>query len=592
MNSSTGKSEADWINLADHCLTTGEKEKSLDIIKRGIIFNPDSIDLLNYLFKIRSSIGMLDQFPTPRHALHISTRNGLALFYKRKFQYHLLERNGDRSRANNILELLKRIINEDFPFHFYQEQSIRDALKAWRIGDFRGSFSIMGDFFGNYMDISKSIDVRGNFSSLEHVKFLVHFGETRKASKFLERITHIDANLEENFFVFKMVCHFCNEYNLDFTNRDEGEMIDVVLPIWGEPYLTIWENGGLENFLGPDASEFFENRIVEFHIYTFASSLDRLRNMPGMKKLGALASIRYFNLDITRSSKTFRNFLAMNIAQWTSLSLARIHGAAIVFIFADTLYSRGSINSIDRDIRDGTHDVLFTIDLQMDMDAWDRLNDKARFPNGAAAVSAEDLTSIFAAHPSAREISWRVSRSGGRVPARPFRWSVEKNATIELRSVVPQPMYVSRGAVNKLIFYNSNYLDKIFVESAIVGLNGGDRMRILTDPGEFMCATVDCSGGRAADGELRAVPTTDVLGTTFKDLRDESLLNEARFWAIRQPLVIGSDRSKSILDDIAREFIKQPAGASNQFIEFLRFSQEISLPAFEAARKRHGAAEG
>lgn len=411
-------------------------------------------------------------------------------------------------------------------------------------------------------------------------------------SNFIEKMTHIDPDLEEQFFIFEMVCLFCNEYDRDAAKPGDNEAIHVVLPIWGEPYLTVWEKGGLENFLSPDALGFFENRTVEFHFYTFSESLERLRSMAGMRRLGALASIRYFNLDGVRSSKIFRNFLAMNIAQWASLSLAKNHGAGIVFIFADTLYARGSIKSIDSAILDGTHDVLFTIDLQMDMDAWDRLNDRAQFPNGAGAVSAEDLTSIFSTHPSAREISWRVSRNGGHVPARPFRWSVEKNATFELRSVVPQPLYVSWTALNKLIFFSSNYIDKIFVESAMVGLNGGDRMKILTNPDEFMCATVDCSGQRAADGNLRVEPTIDVLGATFKNLRDEGLLNEARFWAIQQPLVIGSDRNKSILDDLEREFMKQPTGESNKFIEFLRFSHEISRPAFEAAGNQRGQDSG
>lgn len=126
------KPEISYINLADDYMQKGELEKSLIIMKIGIICYPSNIDLLNFLFKIKLFFGILDQCPTPGHALLISAGNGLALFYKRKQQVHQLERDGKYSEAKRILNTLRNVIPEESPFYISQETFIQESLAAWR----------------------------------------------------------------------------------------------------------------------------------------------------------------------------------------------------------------------------------------------------------------------------------------------------------------------------------------------------------------------------------------------------------------------------------------------------------------------------
>ena len=406
----------------------------------------------------------------------------------------------------------------------------------------------------------------------------------------------VDPVLKEHLYVLNKVATFCDRYgNIDQGNQ-EIETIFAVLPIWGEPYMSIWERTGLRAFLAPESRAFFKNRRVEFHIFTLSSSLKKLREMPGMRALSELATIRWFNLDDIILVQGQRNFVAMNIAQWATLSLARIRGAGVLLVFADMMYSGGSMGFLDRSIRANAYDLFFTIDLQMGPRAWEDLNDANRFPSGAGSLPAQDLMAVFLDHPSSRELSWRISDGGSHIPLRPARWSVEKKGTVEIRSVAPQPFYLSRHILKKLLAYVPTYLDYIIIESALIGGAKEDRLRILTDPREFLCATIDLNiVGENQKQDLKS-SSENILGDTRKSLIHAKLLNPQRAWAIRQPLVIGRnhsvsmlDESVSVLDEIVDLFTVGSAGSSAQLSEFLQFTHEVTLPAFDAVHgeERH-----
>jgi hypothetical protein len=241
---------------------------------------------------------------------------------------------------------------------------------------------------------------------------------------------------------------------------------------------------------------------------------------------------------------------------------------------------------LDLAIRNSNYDLLFSIDLQMNMAAWEKMADTTRFPDGVGSITTDDLATIFVNHPSTRELSWRVSAGRGHVPRRPFRWSVVKGSTIELRSIVPQPLYIANGIIKKLLSHTPAYLDKFLLESAAIALNGTSRMRILTNCDEFLCATVDCTETDTADRNFRVTQTSDIMKTTYDDLSREGMLNEVRNWAIQHSVLIGPDQSRTILNDIADNFSMQSPGSSREFMDFFRFSRDVTVPAFDEIQGR------
>ena len=536
-----------------------------------------------FLLEIRDWSRELDQFPSPRVALRLSPKNGLALLYKRKHQAECLSRVGKIHGATRILRQISEILPDQAPFFFDTNSRYSNAKKVWQKEDIDGARAIIAPLFERFLSLSPAKSVKGDIHALQYIQLLIHRGFIKAARGLIARMDVVDPVLKEHFYVLNKVATFCDvSGNIDQGNQ-EIETIFAVLPIWGEPYMSIWERTGLLAFLAPESRDFFKNQRVEFHIFTLSSSLKKLREMPGMRALSELATIHWFNLDDIILVQGQRNFVAMNIAQWATLSLARIRGAGFLLVFADMMYSSGSMEFLDHTIRAHKYDLIFTIDLQMGPRAWEDLNDANRFPSGAGCLPAQDLMAVFLDHPSRRELSWRISDGGGHIPLRPFRWSVEKEGTVELRSVVPQPLYLSRHILKKLLTYVPTYLDYCIIESALIGGAKEDRFRILTDPNEFLCATIDLSIVGENQKQYRQTPSENIPRDTRKSLIDEQLLNQQRAWAIRQPLVIGRNHTVSVLDEIVDLFTDGSMDSSPWLGEFLQFTHQVTLPVFDAA---------
>lgn len=579
-----------WLNTANHHGTEGRVDLAIKIAKFAFLNDPTNIHSIMFLLKIRDRSRELDQFPSPRVALRLSPQNGLALLYKRKHEAECLSRAGKTDGANRILRQISELLPDHAPFFFDTNSSNASANKAWRAGDIGRARSIIESSFERFLSVNSAQGVKGDIYALQYIQLLVHRGFIKNARGLIERLDVVDPVLKEHFYVLNKVATFCDDSGNIAQGSQEIETIYAVLPIWGEPYMSIWERAGLPAFLARESRAFFQNRRVEFHIFTLSSSLKRLRGMPGMRALSELATIHWFNLDDIILRQGQRNFVAMNIAQWATLSLARIRDASVLLVFADMMYSTGSMAFLDRSIRAKQYDLLFTIDLQMGPRAWDDLNDASRFPNGAGRVPAKDLMAVFLDHPSGRELSWRISDGGGHIPLRPFRWSVEKEGTVELRSVVPQPFYLSRHILKNLLAYVPTYLDYWIIESALIGGTKEDRLRILTDPDEFLCATIDLGNAGESQKQFVKVPSKNIPRDTLQSLIEEKLLNQRRAWAIRQPLVIGRNHTVSVLDEIVDLFTVDTTDSSSGIADFLQFTQHVTLAAFDAVHGVDGTA--
>jgi hypothetical protein len=490
---------------------------------------------------------------------------------------------GHTAQATRIFRQIGEILPDEAPFFFGANSRDVRARAALLAGDTERARSITGASFENFLACEPARTIKGDILALEYLQLLIHRGLFKDAKKVIGRLEAVDEGLKEHIYVLEKVVNFCQAYRHEESSGENGDTLFVVLPIWGGPYLSIWESAGLAAFLAPDSLSLYENRRVEFHIFTLGSSQGRLREMPGMRALGKLAAIRWFNLDDIILRQGQRNFLAMNVAQWATMSLAKCHDANVLFMFADMMFSAGSLAYLDRSMRASAHDLLFTIDLQLGRRAWDELSNTERFPNGAGVVPARDLAEVFLNHPSGRELSWRISAEGKHIPVRPYRWSVAKRRTVEMRSLVPQPLYISKEILKKILSYIPTYWDYFMIESALVAASGEDRLHILTDPDEFLCATVDLRIENSDKEQTRRMRSGNITRDTYRALIDERLLNQERNWAIQQPLIIGPDQTPSVLDEIVDLFAAEPDQTSSQVPDYLRFARDVTLPAFDEA---------
>ena len=455
------------------------------------------------------------------------------------------------------------------------------SLVAWRAGCDADAVSMVKFVFEKFF-VRRGAEVfEADYHALEVIKFLLGRGRLEEVLQFFGRLGPIPEILSEHFYLYHKALGLTLLRIAKSRQEIASDRILVCLPIWGDAYRTIWERAGLSAFLGQCGITFLKNRNVEFHVYTLPADRELLIEMPGMRMLSEHAEIHWFNLDTILNRDGARNFLAMNIAQWASVFCAASFNAGVVLLFADTLFSAGSLATLDEVIDRGTHDAVFYADMQMSGRAWDELSRMHPGRDGLGNVTAAELTELFLAYPSSRELSWRVSGNSSAVPAPPLRLSDEFEGTVDLRTVAPQPIYLSSRMLEKLWCHEPNYLDYILVESARVGFRGSDRMLMLNDPARFMATTIDLADSGVVLPSQRMALDSSVVANLLVELERHQLLSQSRFWAYSQALLVGKGDRSALLDELQLRFEVQHAPASVLHEEYLDFSHDLLLPTLD-----------
>ena len=422
--------------------------------------------------------------------------------------------------------------------------------------------------------------IASNFHALEFLQLLILRNRIADASAFIRRLTHPRiAWLELCFYILVKVVEFREAQTLMGSKAGAKKRLIVTLPVWGAPYVGVWTKAGA-HFLQQEAwKTLAESTDIVLYVFTEPLSRDLLRSDPAMRALEDLFEIRYFNIAPMLARYPATILVGMNVAHWAALSAAQAQNAGLLILFADTLHSTGSAQHLVSRILACQYSALFTIDLQLNVEAWAHLRD----PN--SAVHANGLTSdvlrqMFLTNPARRERAWTIDPKTGRIPLKLGRVSFMTPEGRDLRTLSPQPLYLSASLVQDFVAHAPHPMDYCTVDITMAALGGTERMAVLNDPDVFLCATVDVTN----DGHIGPALTADEpVDAYLKVLSQEKKRNATRRWAFSQGLVIGNPVGPSPLDEIERRFHERPSNASDTITMYLRLKRDAILPAFDAA---------
>jgi hypothetical protein len=152
----------------------------------------------------------------------------------------------------------------------------------------------------------------------------------------------------------------------------------------------------------------------------------------------------------------------------------------------------------------------------------------------------------------------------------------------ELRTIQPQLLYASAELLQRIWVSSLSATDNGFADWALMALGDTSRMGILTDPQEFVCATVEIDEeARAALGHYpQRLKTDNIAGELIAQFGRGQLLSKARFWALHQKLIIGDCPDTSIIDEVVGLLPE----ASIDFEQ--EFARRVEIPAFDYSRRR------
>ena len=119
--------------------------------------------------------------------------------------------------------------------------------------------------------------------------------------------------------------------------------------------------------------------------------------------------------------------------------------------------------------------------------------------------------------------------------------------------------------------------DNGFADAALAALDGTERMRILTDPNEFVCAAVELDeAARIESGYIpKRIETDDPVSELQAQINRSQFQTGARGWALGKKLTIGAVADRSILDDVVAGFPKLPLDLGQEF------ARTVTIPAFK-----------
>jgi hypothetical protein len=450
-------------------------------------------------------------------------------------------------------------------------------------GDAEGARVLIANWLCAYTEEARQGSVIADEFALEYVQLLVYGGLLSEAQDFMNSLQRIPPKLAEYFYIVKTSVLLCAKFMREDPPRSTRSRILCALPLWGEPFLEIWENAALPAFLDQSASPLFADRDVEFHVYTCSVDRERLMAMPDMHRLARRASIRFFNLDTVLIRDGKRSYSAMNLAHWATMTMARMTGSGMLPLFGDALYGNGSLGELDAAIRSEKHDVVYTIYTNIDQEFWQITQKKNVSSSRMDCLSCDELSSAYLKYPSKRDYSWVVDTINKVVPVNATQLKVVEPGCSERRTTWLQPVFLSAKALQSIWWRDPICLDLCVPQCAWAAYGSGDRNLVITDANRFLLATIDFRHGLTRDDDS-TMPADDVIKQLLDNLAARDLATSANRWALSHALVVGERSGPSPLKSLVDEFPTHRTKGALGSERYARFIHDVLLPAFNQYR--------
>lgn len=453
------------------------------------------------------------------------------------------------------------------------------AFQAMRRGSLAEARSLMQGAIERFSSAtSETLQPGGEF--LEYLRMLTWTGQCDRVLEALNRIGFIEGPLALSYFVLQQVAQLVAGAPEPNTCSDKDRLI-ISVPVWGKVHVDLWLQCGLQNLLDEANAPLFQNRHVTVQIFTTAENWSFLSRSPLFAALVKRAEVSFFDLaQLLESDARDRNYLAMTVAHWTSLVLGRRDNSDVVVLVADYIFGRGSLGYLGKLIEDRTHDVMYSVDLPIGERAWKHLSNPEQFRNGPGLAEAEALEKLFLDNLSHRVIAYAVDDGSGTVPSDPSRLNVIGKRGVEIRTMQPQLLYASKELLQNLLPLTFAATDNGFADCAVASGIGADRMMILNDIPDFICATIEFNEEDRVNNAYfpKRIDSADPVGELLSQVLRSRFLTPARIWALKKPLYVGMRRGeKSLLDVLAERLDTVPENLDHQFC------RDVVLPALQQA---------
>lgn len=481
---------------------------------------------------------------------------------------------GDAERIEKMLSVADRGLEGD--------PAVRRimAFQAMRNGSIQEARNLLEGTFHKF-SVSDSLSVRADGEYLEYLRLQVWNGGCDYASAKLTKLGPVNGPEALSYFVLQQISDLVRTSRAVAVGKPETPRLYISIPVWGVSHTALWEKCGLQNLIDEKSSPLFHNRQVTVHIFSTLDNWERLLRSESLTILRAKAEVVFFDLQpLLGSDYRDRNYLAMMVAHWTTMVLARRDKADAIVLVADYIFSRGALGQLGDWIANGSHDAMYTVDLPIGERAWETLNDETRFPEGPGSAGAEILKQLFLANLSHRVTAYAVGSGLSSVPSDPSRLNVIGDNTVEIRTMQPQLFYASSRLLDLYVPHGFKATDNGFVDGVLATGLGIERMMLLNDPEKFVCATIEFDEeARVKSGYFpKRIETTEPVEELFSQIIRSGFVKEGRIWALNNPMYVGAGSKKpTVLDDLSGKLTRIPEDLDQKFY------REVVKPAFEAA---------
>lgn len=426
--------------------------------------------------------------------------------------------------------------------------------------------------------------ITGDNALFDYLMHLLHAGHFTEVFQRIQAVKTINAESNLQFFTLAHVARVASAPIMPPPLAPNGtSRLYVSVPVWGSGHTKLWSEAGLPSLVDELTAPLFENFDVTVHIFTTSASRERIETLAAMARLKNLAHVVFLDFDpLMESGHRSRNYLGMLVAHWATMMLGRRDGAGALVLVADYIFGRESLGNLGRILVGDQFDALYSEDLWIAEKGWDVLVDQARYPGGPSTAPMADLVDLFRTHTSSRIKFQEIGCGQGSIPSDPARMFLVHDNGYELRTIQPQLLYASAELLQRIWVSSLSATDNGFADWALMALGDTSRMGILTDPQEFVCATVEIDEeARAALGHYpQRLKTDNIAGELIAQFGRGQLLSKARFWALHQKLIIGDCPDTSIIDEVVGLLPE----ASIDFEQ--EFARRVGIPAFDYSRRR------
>jgi tetratricopeptide (TPR) repeat protein len=364
----------------------------------------------------------------------------------------------------------------------------------------------------------------------------------------------------------------------------------ISLPVWGEKYVDMWLTWGLPSILVDSNAVFWEHGETVFHILTTPGDWERLSRSETFAKLRERASVVFFDLTpVVRENLTFGSYVAMSLAHWASICIARREQADFVGLVADYVFSSGSFGYLAAETAANGIAAAFTVDLPIHDRALPVL-DGFRSSEGGLEVPADSMIGIFLEHPSHRVPAYEIGPELASIPSDPSRLNLRLEKGWRLASMQPQLFYLSSVLLAELWYPGLPATDNGTADMVMSVLGAPEPMRMLNLPEHFCCAVIESGDeSRAEKGYFSercdsASPVRDLVA----QIRRSRFMTPARIWALEHPTILTNAAQTAVVSPAQEAFVDSLRAALPQAepVEVVRLAREIGFPAFERYMNR------